>query len=102
MLSEHERDSLHGIERRLLAEDPAWARAFHGTGQRVRRRYAWAEIGYIVALVFSGALTVLMIVAHDAGVAMFFAGVAAGLVWLIRRHRRARSALGTAERGSKP
>lgn len=102
MLSDHERDSLLGIERSLLAEDPHWAQAFHGAGQRFGRRHAWALIGYVIALVLSATLTILMIAAHDAGVAMFFAGVAAGLVWLIRRHRRGGAVLGEPERGSKP
>lgn len=102
MLSDHERDSLLGIERWILAEDPDWVRAFHEVGQRFGRRYAFARIGYVVALVFSATLTVLMFVAHDAGVGLFFAGMAAGLVWLIRRRRRrAREPLGAPGRRSR-
>jgi len=88
MLNDHERETLLEIERRLLVDDPAWIVAFDATDRRVSRRRTFELTVHIVAMVFSVALTALLLAAHAPGPALFFAAVTGVLIWLIRRLRR--------------
>jgi hypothetical protein len=87
VLSDHEREALVDIERRLLADDPAWTTAFDVTGRRAVRHRAPGSTFHIVATVFSVALVGLMLAAHASGPALFFATVTGLLLCLIRRRR---------------
>lgn len=90
MFSDHERETLVELETRLLADDPTWAMAFDAASRRVSRQQAFELAFHVVAMTVCVALTGLMLAVHAPGPALFFAAVAATLLWLIRRLRRLR------------
>lgn len=88
MLSDQERATLRDIEDRMLADDPAWAKAFDVTAARVARQRAHEMAFHLVAVVVWTVMAALMVAAGAPGPAVFFAALTGLSVWLIRRLRR--------------
>jgi hypothetical protein len=81
--SDHERETLLGIERRLLSEDPRFAQSFDA---RARHLYNASRYGvgikiFLVAGLLISAL--MLVIGAQGGAAAFTAGT--GLIWLAWR-----------------
>lgn len=80
MLSDREREVLREVERRILTEDPEFARRFDARAQRLAHRAGGPGIKIFV---LAGLLlSALVLVAGSLGGAVAFA-VATGLIWLV-------------------
>lgn len=82
MLNDRERDTLREVERRLLDEDPEFARAFNARAQRLP--HPASRLGIKIFLIAGLLLSALVLVAGSLGGAVAFAA-ATGLVWLAWR-----------------
>lgn len=87
MLSDHERKTLHEVERQLMLEDPEFARSFHGGEQHPPRGHHRPadKIAIVVAVLLSALLSALLLVAGLLSGALTFAAVA-GLIWAAWRY----------------
>lgn len=83
MLSDHERERLREVERRLLSDDPAFARSFDARAQRLSPAFQ-DRVGFAMVIIAGLLLSALMLVIGSlAGTAAFGAGT--GLIWLAWR-----------------
>ena len=84
MLDDYERNSLREVERRLLSEDPEFARAFDARAQRLSRA---SLVGVGIKIFLMGGLLVsaLVLTAGSLSGAVMFA-IATGLIWLAWRY----------------
>jgi hypothetical protein len=83
MLNDHERNTLREFERRLLSEDPEFARSFDARAQRLASASP-PGVGIKIFLVGGLLLSALVLVAGSLSGAVAIA-VATGLVWLVWR-----------------
>lgn len=83
MLSDREREELQDLERRLVADDPAFRRSFDDHAERLGSRRPGA--GATTALVAAVLLAALMLLVGSPGGALA-AAAATGLVWLAFRY----------------
>jgi hypothetical protein len=83
VLSDHERQTLREVERRFLAEDPGFARAFEARQTRLSRHPR--RLGARIALVTAALLTAFLLVAGSLGSALTVA-VVTGLIWAVSHH----------------
>jgi hypothetical protein len=81
--SDHERETLLGIERRLLSDDPEFAQSFDA---RARDLYSASRdgVGAKIFLVAGLLISALMLVVGSLGGAVAFT-VGTGLIWLVWR-----------------
>jgi hypothetical protein len=83
VLSDHERERLREVERRLLSEDPTFARSFDARARRLSPAFP-DRVGFAMVLVAGLLLSALMLVIGSlVGAAAFGAGT--GLIWLAWR-----------------
>jgi Flp pilus assembly protein TadB len=83
MLDDNERNTLREVERRLLSEDPEFARTFDARAQRLSRASgAWS--GIKIFLVAGLLVSALVLLAGSLSGAVVFA-IATGLIWLVWR-----------------
>lgn len=83
MLSDRDREALDEIQQGLMNEDPQFTGTFERTARDLAVRGPGARrTALTVMLVIALMLTVLMIVVHAAGPALFFTAVACWLIWL--------------------
>jgi DUF3040 family protein len=82
VLSDRERETLHEVERRLLIEDPEFARSFKARAQRLP--HPTGGVGIKIFLVAGLLLSALVLVAGSLAGAVAFVG-ATGLIWLVWR-----------------
>jgi Protein of unknown function (DUF3040) len=85
VLSDRERETLREVERRLLQEDPAFARSFEARAKRLPRPAGGP--GIKIFLIAGLLLSALVLVAGSLGGALAFA-TATGLIWLVWRIAR--------------
>ena len=83
MLSDRERETLREVERRILDEDPRFARAFEARAQRLPCGNP-GGVGMTILLVAGVLLSMLVLVAGSWGIALALA-LATGLTWLVLR-----------------
>jgi Protein of unknown function (DUF3040) len=92
VLSDREREILHEMQRRLVTEDPDFARSFQEAGRRgdshfsLQRAYETPRWAYTAALVVSVAFSVLMLVALAPWTALLFMTLAV-MTAMARYHR---------------
>ncbi|TWF80469.1 DUF3040 family protein [Pseudonocardia hierapolitana] len=82
MLSDRERETLREVERRLLIEDPEFARYFKARAQRLP--HPADGLGIKIFLIAGLLISALVLVAGSLGGAAAFAA-ATGLIWLTWR-----------------
>ena len=85
MLSDREQQALHEIERRLLIEDPGFARAFDAEAERIRPRpadVAWWVYTIVLGLSSTFAVVALMVGLPASALALL---IVAALAWAARR-----------------
>jgi hypothetical protein len=82
VLSDRERETLREVERRLLIEDPAFARTFTARAQRLP--HPTTGLGIKIFLITGLLLSALVLVAGSIGGAVAFAA-ATGLIWVTWR-----------------
>jgi hypothetical protein len=73
MLSDHEHETLHGIQRQLTVDDPELERSFDALDHAAPAQHRWAYTAVIVVAVF---LAVLSLVAGSPGGTFTFALIA--------------------------
>ncbi|TWF74960.1 DUF3040 family protein [Pseudonocardia hierapolitana] len=78
MLNDRERDTLRGVERQFLAEDPDFVRAFEARQTRMSRP---GRLGARIAIGAAALLAVFLLVAGSLGGALVVA-VATWLTWM--------------------
>jgi len=100
MPSEHEREALREVERRLLREDPGFAEAFAARAQDLSHPPP-TGVGVRIFLVAGCVLSVLMLVIGSLGGAMAFAA-ATGSIWLAWRFGAAVTAAARPGSGARP
>lgn len=83
MLSDHERETLREVERRLLSDDPTFAQSFDARAQRLSPAYQ-DRVGFTMVIVAGLLLSALMLVIGSLGGAAAFAA-GTGLIWLAWR-----------------
>jgi hypothetical protein len=84
VLNDHERETLREVERCLLADDPAFARAFRARQTHLRHHHSRRR-GAIVAVVIAVLLAGLLLSVGSFGGALV--GVAAvWVIWAMWRH----------------
>lgn len=83
MLSDHERRTLREVERRCMADDPAFTRSFQERQTRLSRRPH--QTGAAIAIAVAALLTALMLIAGSPATALGLAAVT-GLIWMAWRH----------------
>lgn len=84
MLNDHERETLREVERRLLADDPAFARAFRARQTHLRHHHSRRR-GAIVAVVIAVLLAGLLLALGSFGGALICV-VAVWVIWAMWRH----------------
>jgi hypothetical protein len=82
VLSDREREALREVERRLLIEDPEFARSFKARAQRLP--HPAGGFGIKIFLIAGLLTSALVLVAGSIGGAVAFA-TATGLIWLTWR-----------------
>jgi hypothetical protein len=85
VLSDRERETLREVERRLLHEDPAFARSFEARAQLLP--HPAGGLGIKIFLIAGLLLSALVLVAGSLGGALAFA-TGTGLIWLVWRFAR--------------
>jgi Flp pilus assembly protein TadB len=83
VLSDRERETLREVERRILDEDPGFARAFQERARRLPSGSAWGT-GMTVFVIVGVLASAVVLVAGSLGFALAFA-LATGLIWLVWR-----------------
>ncbi|TQM11800.1 DUF3040 domain-containing protein [Pseudonocardia kunmingensis] len=83
MLSDREREALREVERRILDEDPGFARAFEARARRLPRGSA-GRVGATFLLVVGVLLSAVVVLAGSWGIALALA-LAIALAWLVLR-----------------
>jgi Flp pilus assembly protein TadB len=95
VLNDHEREALHEIQRRLLVEDPSFARSFESDAERLHRGSPDLVHGtYTVSLVVILAFAAVLLAAGAPVGALVFAAVAA-VISEARRRRTPPAISGT-------
>jgi hypothetical protein len=84
VLDDHERETLREVERRLLADDPAFARAFRARQTHLRHPHRRRR-GAIVAVVIAVLLAGLLLAVGSFGGALVCAA-AVWVIWAMWRH----------------
>jgi Flp pilus assembly protein TadB len=88
MLSDRERETLDEIQHRLMTEDPQFTGAFDNKARGLAvHRLAARRTALTAMILVALMLSVLMIVVHAAGPALFFTVAACCLIWLRRGHQ---------------
>jgi hypothetical protein len=93
VLSDHERETLREVQRRLATEDPAFVRSFETTGQpdshcSFQWLYGLPRWAYTTTLVVAVALGLLMLLVQSPATAFGFAALAT-VIAAARRQPRA-------------
>jgi hypothetical protein len=83
MLDDYERNTLDEVERRLLSEDPGFARAFDAHAESLSRA-SMAGVGIKIFLIGGLLVSALVLVAGSLSGAVAFA-IATWLIWLAWR-----------------
>ena len=83
MPSDHERETLLGIERRLLSEDPRFAQSFDARARHLHNTPRYG-VGVKIFLVAGLLISALMLVIGSLGGAVAFT-LGTGLIWLAWR-----------------
>jgi Flp pilus assembly protein TadB len=87
VLSDYEREVLYEIQRRLLVEDPSFARSFDTDAKRLHRGSPdLVERTYTISLVVSLAIVVILLAVRAPAGALLVAAVAA-VIWEVRQRR---------------
>jgi hypothetical protein len=86
VLSDRERETLREVERRILSEDPEFARSFDAHAQRLPHASP-GGVGIRIFLVVGLLLSALVLVAGSLSGAVAFA-TTTGLIWLAWRFSR--------------
>ncbi len=84
MLSDHEWKTLREVERRILTEDPEFARSFESSAHSLRREHL-DGVGLTIFLVSGLLLSALLLVIGSLGGAVAFA-ITTGLIWWAWHH----------------
>jgi hypothetical protein len=81
--SDHERETLLGIERRLLSEDPEFAQSFDARARHLHNASRYG-VGTKIFLVAGLLISALILVVGSLGGAVAFT-LGTGLIWLVWR-----------------